>query len=271
MHEMEEARLPAPGPVLRRIKDAIEARGVRRIAASITVSPSIAGHYQRKHGIDRPAVVLNAPRIERGARTGETVRDRIGLPPHVPLAVYTGVLAEGRGNEHMLDAIAMLDAVHLAVIGPVRPAMEPRLAAARAAAGGRIHAVAPVAHDEVVPFIATADIGLCTIAPTCLNHEYCLPNKLFEMTFAGLALLVTDNVELKRFVEAAGNGVAVPSGDAVPIAGGIRHVLALRERYAPDKARLAALIAAYDWSAQEQVLLGVYGRVLADRRKRDAA
>jgi glycosyltransferase involved in cell wall biosynthesis len=273
MHEMEEGRLPAAGPVLARLKGAIEARAFKRIAAAITVSPSIAGHYAQKHGIERPALVLNAPLVHAGRRLGETVRERAGLGPDVPLAVYTGVLAEGRGNEHMLDAVAMTEGIALALVGPIRPAMRSKLdeVMSRKGMAGRIHVLGSVPHEDVVPFIASADIGICTISPSCLNYEYCLPNKLFEMTFAGLPLVVSRNVELARFVREAGNGIPVPADDPQSIAGAMLHILASRARYTPSPARLAGLIDMLDWRAQERTLIEIYERVLAARAGADRA
>lgn len=275
MHEMEEGRLPLPGPILARLKNGIERRAMSRIAAAITVSPSIAAHYARKHGIERPALVLNAPRFERGRILAETVRERAGLAGDVPLAVYVGVMAQGRGNAHILEAIAIAQEFHLAVVGPVRPGMVLQLEALRNRPGlnQRIHLLGSVPHEDVVPFIRSADVGVCTIESTCLNYEYCLPNKLFEMTFAGLPLVVSRNVELDRFVRQAGNGIAVAATDPKAIADGLRHVHAERARYVPDHERLAGLVASFDWEAQERTLLGVYHRLLAgrDAGRREAA
>ncbi|MEZ5773235.1 MAG: glycosyltransferase [Hyphomicrobiaceae bacterium] len=264
MHEMEEARLPMAGPLLARFKQAIERRAIRRVDRAITVSPSIVEHYARKYGIEPPALVLNAPAVVLGRATPDDVRRRAGLGPQTPLAVYVGVVGEGRGIEHMLAAVAAAPGIHLALLGPVREAMRPALERAMRdeASKGRIHPLGLVPHGDVVPFIRTADLGLCTILGTCLNYEYCLPNKLFEMTFAGLPVVVSENVELKRFVEMSGTGIAVPADDPAAIAAAMQRILAGRDGFRPDAERLARLYGRFGWERQEERLAAVYDGVL---------
>lgn len=263
MHEMEEARQPPAGRLLSAWKNGIERRAMRRVDGAITVSPSIALHYARKHGIEPPELVLNAPRVEIGRLRGPDLRSRLGLAAGVPLAVYVGGVSPGRGNEHMLEAVRRMSGVHLAIAGVIRPEMQALIDhyARPDRLGGRLHYVGLLPHDQVVPFIRSADVGLCTILGSCLNYEYCLPNKLFEMTFAGLPLVVSDNRELARFVARTGTGVAVRADDPDAIAAGIVRVYAARTELRPGPARLAALYGEFGWERQEERLVGLYRRL----------
>ena len=44
----------------------------------------------------------------------------------------------------------------------------------------------------------SADIGIHPLQNTCLNHEYALPNKLFEYLNSGLVLITTELTEMKN-------------------------------------------------------------------------
>ena len=263
MHELEEGRLPAPSALARWWKARIERRALAEVAATLTVSPSIARLKAAQHDIPLPAVVLNAPRRAPGGVRQPDLRARCGLDADIPLAVYVGTVAEGRGVETLLEALAGLQDMHLAILGTVRPAMAPVLDRfQRSPAGLRLHLLSPVPHDEVVSHIASADLGVCTIPGTCQNYELCLPNKLFEMTLAGLPLLVSTTTELSRFVAETCTGIAVDATRAESIAAGLAAVYANRKRLRPSPAALADLTRRFSWETQAARLIDLYEAVL---------
>ena len=47
------------------------------------------------------------------------------------------------------------------------------------------------------------------IQNTCLNHYYCLPNKLFEYAMAGLPVIVSNMKEMRELVEKYDMGIVV--------------------------------------------------------------
>jgi len=259
MHELEEGRHPGPGPLLKRWKMWIEGRAHRRIAAAITTSPSYAAHKASLYKIPEPTVVLNGPRI--AAAAGPTLRERCGLGPETPLAAYIGLVSAGRGIETLLSALAKVPGMHLAILGTVRPEMEPALLEARRALGGRLHVLAPVPHAKVVSHIASADLGVCTIPGSCLSYELCLPNKLLEMALAGLPLLVANTPELSRFVTKNRNGQSVEATDPAAVAAGLMAVYAARLELAPAPAALAQMRARYGWERQAARLIDLYDAV----------
>ena len=271
MHELEEGRLPAASPAVRRWKSSLERRFLRSVSAAITVSPSIARYKARAYGIALPTLVLNAPRAKPAASTEPNLRERCGLPPETPLAVYVGLAAEGRGIGELLQALVQVPNLHLAMLGAVRPDMHGVLDRAATVLGDRLHRLAPVPHDDVVAHIASADFGVATIPPSCLSYDFCLPNKLFEMTLAGLPVLVSNTTELSRFVRDTGIGIAVDALDVSEVARGLTAVYAGRQSLRPDAAKLADLKARFGWQRQAETLLDVYGAVANGPRGLPAA
>ena len=259
MHELEEGRHPVPGPLLAWWKRTLEARALRRVSATLTVSPSIARYKARAYGIPQPTLVLNAPRLGPASNPG--LRARCGLGDDVPLAVYAGNASEGRGIEQLIEAIELYSGMHLALLGQIRPGLRASLEASRERLGGRLHLLDPVPHAEVVAHIASADLGICTIPGSCLNHDFCLPNKLFEMTLAGLPIVVSNTTELSRFVAETGTGIAVNAADPAAISAGIAHVYTARHSLRPDAAALAGLRARFAWERQAERLIDVYAAV----------
>ena len=85
-----------------------------------------------------------------------------------------------------------------------------------------------------------------------------MPNKLFEMAFAGIPLVVSDLPEMGRFVCKNGIGIMVDQTDPESIAAGIAAVYSKRDSYAPDASRLAEVTRQYSWPVQAQKLTELY-------------
>ena len=95
----------------------------------------------------------------------------------------------------------------------------------------RVHFLDPVSADEVVAFLASADVGVHPLLGGFPNHEMALPNKLFEYLHAGLAIVVTDLKELGRFVRRHELGETFRSGDPADLAANVEKVLANPQPY----------------------------------------
>ena len=73
-----------------------------------------------EHGLPtRPTVVLNAPEVARGSnRVGTHIRAACGLDPEIPLLTYSGAAAPQRGLATVIEALAMMPDVHVALVVP---------------------------------------------------------------------------------------------------------------------------------------------------------
>jgi glycosyltransferase involved in cell wall biosynthesis len=109
-----------------------------------------------------------------------------------------------------------------------------------------------------VPYIVTADIGVIPIQDVCLSYRYCLPNKLFEMTFAGIPVCVSNLPEMRAFVESEGTGVIMDEKDPRDIARAMREAYRGQEALRATGERLDRLKAHYSWATQVERLLPVY-------------
>ena len=101
-----------------------------------------------------------------------------------------------RGLEQVIAAAALTDKVRIALRGFGSSESELRALDEKK----RILWWDPVPGPQVVQAASQADIGLIPFLPTCLNHYYSTPNKLFEYMSAGLAIAGSDIPEVARFV-----------------------------------------------------------------------
>ncbi|WP_139738510.1 glycosyltransferase [Actinomyces wuliandei] len=252
-------RLLAP-----RVEAAIEARGVARADAVITVSPSIvrwmAEHYQMP---SPPVLVRNVPVAGPAPdRSRGRLRELAGLGPDTQVIAYGGRITTSRGIEETIAALpALPESVHLVMLGYGEPDYLPTLwdLAARHGVTHRVHQVGPVAPHEVSEALSDADISVVHVRPTCLSYRYALPNKLFESIRGGVPVAAADLPDIRSVVERLGVGEVFSGEDPADLALTIRQILADPQRY-----RDAALAAGQHltWQSESVALLGAYRRAL---------
>jgi glycosyltransferase involved in cell wall biosynthesis len=264
-HELETHRQPPPLPRLQRFIERLERRHIGRCDGIITVSGSIADHLAATYGIERPAVVCNAPDLRAAAEAAkglgnDSIRARLALSEDQPLVVYVGYVAKNRGLDVALEALARMPGVHLAALGPARPEVLQELhqLAASLQVTERFHTLEPVEPSAVVPFISTATVGIIPILPVTLSYAYCLPNKLFEMAFAGLPIAASRLVEIERFIHRYGLGETFAPGDAAECAKVLGTLIAEAPSRRPSQETHERLRSDYDWEAQTRVIDELY-------------
>jgi glycosyltransferase involved in cell wall biosynthesis len=128
---------------------------------------------------------------------------------------------------------------------------------------GRLHLLPAVRPDELLDWVAAADVAAMPIQPTTLNHRLTTPNKLFEAMAVGVPVVASDLPGMAPIVRETGCGVLCDPTDPAAIAAAIRSVLEApeAERRAFRDRALAAAHHPYSWETQVEVLLAEYGRL----------
>ena len=229
----------------------LEARLIGRADVVLTVSPSLAAELAARYGIAEPAVVMNV-----GERPSTVDPSRSPLAAlrrdDEMLVLYSGGLTANRGLETLADAAARARGWRLVVMG-----WGPLATIMRARAPGTAF-VDPVAPDEVVSAASAADVGVIPYVPVGRNNELSLPNKLFEYVGAGLAVVASDLVELRRFLSDTGAGVVVEPGNPVTLSAALDALAGDRERLEVMKAASRVAASRHTWDRERDVLLGLY-------------
>jgi glycosyltransferase involved in cell wall biosynthesis len=211
-----------------------------------------------------PAIVHCAPPLQTGPPPATGLRRATGIRPGEPLIVFSGVMTRRRRLDVVLEAVALLPEVNLAVVAaPDDPLTTELLArAAELDVSDRVHVVPKVPPDSVVPYLAGADVGVIPYERS-QAIDISLPNKLFEYLHAGLPIVASDATATVDFLRRYGLGEVAALDDAAGWARAIDR--ALRPPHYRDRVEdWRALRDDWCWERQAERLVTLYRDVLAE-------
>jgi len=240
-------------------------RGWARAAdAHISVNEPFASRAAALWGLPHvPVVVPNYPEPWSPPSGGppDRIREVLGLAPATPVCLFWGRLGPYVGLDEMADAALLVPDAVLVVMGfgrgwaaSVARDADPRYA-------GRHFTIPAVHPDELVTWVASADVAMITLPPLSFNQRFTTPNKFLEALAAGTPIVLgPDLPTMAGILEQEEAGRVVASMAPADIAAAIRSILELpvAERRA-WRDRLAAVARErYSWpiaaSAYEAVL-----------------
>lgn len=186
-----------------------------------TISTGLAQELQRQYGLDtQPAVVRSIPNKHALPPVSETLW---------PLRLlFHGQILPGRGLESLIDSIPLWHSAHRLIIrgdGNRTYLEELRRRAANVSTNGQVQFEPAVPPEEVIPAAArSADVGVFFTPLQTVQHQFTLPNKLFEYIGAGLAVAVSPGFDLRRLVLEHGIGVVSADAGSEAIAAAINEL-----------------------------------------------
>jgi glycosyltransferase involved in cell wall biosynthesis len=244
-----------------------ERHWIRDAAALVTVNDSLARALAQRYRPRVTVVVHNCPaRWQPPIAPVDLIRAATPIPAAAPIALYHGGFSPHRGIEQLAAAILQpgMEDVHAVFMGY---GSQHDMLVEMAADGrydGRLHVLPAVAPDDLLPWVASADVAVEAIQPSTHNHRLSTPNKLFEALAAGVPVVASDFPEMRRIVLDPGLGplgeICRPD-DVEDVARAIRAVV---ERAPGDRMalRLRCLRAAHErwnWETEVARLLELYG------------
>jgi glycosyltransferase involved in cell wall biosynthesis len=261
-HELEIHRNP-PLPYLhRRFVAHVQKKHARKASAVITVGELVSRELSAHIGRSQIHVLYNAPPLQECPRK---LRSDLQLHDDDRLILYVGKVTEGRGVGEILALLPKLPGIHFATVGPCDPRTRLRLEiqARKLGLATRFRILPPVPFDQVVGYIQGADLGVISVEPVTLSYQYCMPNKLFELSFANIPIVSNKLDEIEMYLAELGNGEIADFEQRSALAYTMFRMLQEKHRYVMDEATLARLHGKYSWQQQERKLLALYEQVLA--------
>jgi glycosyltransferase involved in cell wall biosynthesis len=256
----------SPAFIRRILANRFEQPALRRATALIAVNPQVIEELAKRYEIpERQVVTYNCPPAWNPEPRGTELRSTIGVGTDAQVILYHGGFSAHRGLEELLLAIRdpRLAAAHLVFLGygPLEATL--RAAAVEPALAGRVHVLKAVAPEVLDRWVSGADVGMCTVLPSTLNHRISTPNKLFESIGAGVPVVGSDFATMRDILLGDPDGslgaVCDPTSPE-EVATAIHSILSMS---ASDRAALRArciraAAARWNWEAQASRLTELY-------------
>lgn len=202
-------------------------------------------------------VIRNVPKHSEVLSNTSNIKQRYNISPNEILFVYHGVLNKARGVHILLNLFRTVEIDRHIVFmgyGPLLQdvkAMESRFK--------NIHYHLPVKMNEINKIISGADVGIHMIQNTCLNHYYCLPNKIFEYLMANLPIMVKNFPDMAFIVNKYNCGWTINSKFQDIL--NIINSITLKEINDKKKNTVYAK-RDLNWGNEEKILLNIYSELL---------
>lgn len=197
-------------------------------------------HYRLRN---RPLVVQNIPPMPKHSETGGE-----GLPElrketeSERLIIYQGDVDVRRGILRFMDAFEFLPAQYrLIIIGGGPSFGELCARSSDEKFGGRVLMLSKIPRDQLASVLRQCDVGIVTYSYYGIDSLLCASNKVYEYAQAGLPMVLTDQVPLRRAVEQFKIGrLAGRHDSAQQIAAAIRYVAENRDEFVRNARAFAA-------------------------------
>lgn len=219
----------------------------------ITVNQSIAELFQQKY--NKPvAVVRNIPPAVTIQKEGTPPED---FPSQKPVILLQGSgINIQRGAEELVLAMHHVNA-HLLIIGGGDVLDVLKEMASHPEVRHKITFLPRMPFERLMRYTVHADLGLTLDKDTNINYRFSLPNKLFDYINAGVPVLASPLVEIKKIIETYGVGETITSHHPKAIAEHINQMLAdgAKMKMYRDNCQIAAR--ALNWENEKQTLIEI--------------
>ncbi|WP_375752250.1 glycosyltransferase [Vibrio sp. HN007] len=248
-----------PNWLLKLVKN-IEVYFAKRADHIITVSDSIKKHLVKLFSNEKVTVLRNVPSYTHEG-SFDLFREMLDIEKGAPIFLYQGLISESRGVFLILDALDLIPKdskfqfIYLGD-GPDQENLKKKIVQKKLS--HYVHVLDAVSQDDLLKYTSSADIGVHALDNSCLNHDYCLPNKIFEYVNAGIGVICPNLTELKRFITKEDVGSLYETGNAKALSQQITYCIEYPDRIIEYKRASAKSRKSLNWDVEKQNLIKVY-------------
>ncbi|MGB0917392.1 MAG: glycosyltransferase [Flavobacteriales bacterium] len=171
-----------------------------KLENTLTVNASIAKLYNQAYGC-KMLVVRNIPTVSNQSVPVKT-KGQLLLPEEKKLIILQGSgINIDRGAEEAVEAMKYLEDAVLIIIGSgdVIPSLKKYVV--EEGLQEKVIFKDRMPYSEMMAHTKLADLGLTLDKDTNINYKFSLPNKIFDYVHAGIPVLASNLVEVKKVVQ----------------------------------------------------------------------
>ncbi len=249
--------------LVKKIWAMIEGAIFPRLKSIITVNHSIADLYEKDYG-KRPEVVRNLPK--RYKIKENLSREKLGLPSDKKIIIMQGgAINIDRGAEELIHAMKPqygIENTELYFIGSGDVWEQIKELTRDLHLDRKVHFLPRMPYARMMEYTSLCDLGITLDKPVSLNYKYSLPNKLFDYMAAGIPVLASPMVEVKKIIDTYQIGMCIESHEPRMIAEKINTMLSDPKQIRKWKRNALKTARELCWENEEKVLARVYEKFI---------
>lgn len=221
-----------------------------------TVNDSIAKYYRDRYSVP-VMTVKNIPITKKYLQ--KKTRAELGLPVDKKIVLLQGAgINMNRGAEEALEAMEYIDNAILLIIGGGDVIKKLKEMAIEKRLQKKVRFIDKIPFDELKHYTMLADIGLAIDKDTNINYRYSLPNKLFDYIHAGIPVLSSPLVEIKKIFDRYHIGELIENHSPQHIAYKINLMLSSEEKIKLWRNNAKIASTELNWENEEHNLIKVF-------------
>ncbi len=231
----------------------IEKRYAPKFDLVYTVGPALAGLFGLRLNKE-VHVIMNIPKSSLSNQTSNSTLS-------TPTILYQGALNEGRGLEHLIEAMHGIDAkLLLAGEGDLSAQLREQVKGANLQ--DKVQFLGYVKPAELKALTAKATIGVNLLENKGLSYYYSLANKFFDYIHAGVPQLCIDFPEYNFINKKYEVALLIENCSANEIKTGLERLLTDKMLYSRLQKNCEQCRQHLNWEMEEVKLLALYEQLL---------
>ncbi len=249
-------------PIKKQIWKRLERWIFPKLKHVFTVNDSIAKIYKDEYNVE-VNVIRNIPLLSNQTNFIKLSKEELGLPTDKKIILLQGAgINMDRGAEEAIQAMQFVNDALLLIIGSgdVIPVLKQMVIDLKL--NSKIKFIEKIPFEKLMQYTHHADIGLTLDKDTNVNYRFSLPNKLFDYIHAGVPVLASNLVEVKKIIDHYAVGDCIVSHDPKHIADKLNRILADDSTLQIWKKNTKIVANSLNWEHEELKLIDVYKNFL---------
>lgn len=226
----------------------------------ITVNNSIAQLYKEEYGQEL-TVVRNIPLQQKLKNPKSRIELGIDESKAMILLQGSGINID-RGAEEAVFAMEYVNNAILYIIGEGDVIDILKSMVKEKQLEQKVIFIPKQPMEKLMQYTVHADIGLTLDKDTNINYRYSLPNKLFDYIQAGVPVLASPLIEVKKIIKQYCVGELIEKHDPQHIADKINQMLSYKSKLANLKENCNIASRKLNWDTEETILINVFKKYL---------
>jgi glycosyltransferase involved in cell wall biosynthesis len=242
-------------PLIKRIWQWVEKTFVPEVDLAYTVSSGLAELFTTKY--QKPfRVIMNVPPLEKA-----DIKVQASPTGQAPTILYQGALNEGRGLEHLIEAMQHINA-KLRLAGEGDLSSDLRALAKKYKVEDKVEFLGNVKPVSLKQITTRAYIAINLLENKGLSYYYSLSNKFFDYIQAGVPQICIDFPEYRRINDQYCIGLLAKDCAVKEIEAVINRLISDSDLYSQLKKNCEVCSKVFNWEEEERKLIALYHGLL---------